>query len=267
MISIFNKCISELAFSDFNISNIEVHNVTFVDGWTVDYTKHGRSQHLLHLMLSGERIYKIDGEDKKIEGQTVLFIPHGTVYWTQSHNANGTNCMGIGILFDLTSKDGTPLNLPCGVYHKKCGNNTKTLFFEIYKAYTEMPLKYSRLKSLILELISHLAQEEKSDLYTVIRPALDLMSVTFTENLPIRAYAQACNLSESYFRKNFKAAIGISPLEYRNELRFKKAEQLYQSGSSISQIAGDVGFCDEVFFSKLYRKRFGTSIKNRLKTV
>jgi shikimate dehydrogenase len=61
--------------------------------------------------------------------------------------------------------------------------------------------------------------------------------------------------------------IGVSPIEYRNELRFAKAEQLYQSGNSIKEIAEAVGFCDEVFFSKLYKKRFGTSMKKRLKTV
>ena len=154
-----------------------------------------------------------------------------------------------------------------GIYHSPCGDRTKELFFEIDRVCKDLPIKHAKLKSLIFALIAHLAKEKSSEAYLMIKPALELMAATFTENLPIRVYAEKCNLSESYFRKNFKGAVGVSASEYRNELRFAKAEQLYQSGSSIKEIAEAVGFCDAVFFSKLYKKRFGSSMKNRLKSV
>ena len=266
MISIFSKYISGLAFSDFNIGGIEVHSVVFSDGWTVDYTNGGRRQNLLHLMLCGERIYRVGGEEIKIEGQTLLFIPHGTAYSTTSHSLDGKQCAGIGISFDVL-QNGESTTLPHGVYEKRCSGKASELFFEIDRAYKEIPIRYSKLKSLILELISHLAEEENSELGMMIKPAIDLMADTFCKNLPVEFYARACNLSESYFRKIFKATLGISPIEYRNELRFKKAEQLYQKGVGVKEIAEEVGFCDEVFFSKLYKRRFGRSIKNRLKAV
>ncbi len=266
MISIFSKYISGLAFSDFNIGGIEVHSVVFSDGWTVDYTNGGRRQNLLHLMLCGERIYRVGGEEIKIEGQTLLFIPHGTAYSTTSHSRDGKQCAGIGISFDVL-QNGESTALPHGVYEKRCCGKASELFFEIERAYREIPIRYSKLKSLILELISHLAEDENTELGMMIKPAIDLMADTFCKNLPVEFYARACNLSESYFRKIFKATLGISPIEYRNELRFKKAEQLYQKGVGVKEIAEEVGFCDEVFFSKLYKRRFGRSIKNRLKAV
>lgn len=267
MISIFNKHITTLAFSDFNITNIEVHYFVFPNGCVVDYSKLGRKQHLLHLMLGGKRTYWVDDHEIEIAGQTVLFIPRSTAYSTNSYSVNGEPCAGIGISFDATLKDGNPLEPPCGIYHQSCEDKTKELFFEIDKVYKEIPIKHSRLKSLIFELIAHLAKEKNSEAYWMVKPALDLMAITFAENFPIQTYAQKCNLSESHFRKIFKSVIGVSPIEYRNELRFAKAEQLYQSGNSIKEIAEAVGFCDEVFFSKLYKKRFGTSMKKRLKTV
>lgn len=239
----------------------------FYDGHIVDNSKYGRKQHLLHLMLTAERTYTIENTTINVQGQNVLFIPSNTAYSTQAHSVNGSPCTGIGVSFDTTKKDGTPLLLPQGVYYKACGNKTKELFFEIDKVYKEIPIKHTKLKSLILELISHLAKEKNNEAYQMISPALDLMSITFRENIPIRVYAQKCYLSESYFRKNFKAVTGLSPIDYRNELRFAEAERLYLSGESVGQIAKAVGFCDEVFFLKLYKKRFASSIKNRLKTV
>lgn len=266
MISIFNQHISILAFCDFDLHNIEVHNFVFPNGCVVDCTN-GRKQHLLHLMLGAKRTYFVEGGEIEIAGQQVLLIPHGTAYSTIAHSVSGENCAGIGISFDACLKDGTPLCLPLGIYHSPCGDRTRDLFFEIDRVCKDLPIKHAKLKSLIFALIAHLAKEKSSEAYLMIKPALELMAATFTENLPIRVYAEKCNLSESYFRKNFKVAVGVSAIEYRNELRFAKAEQLYQSGSSIKEIAEAVGFCDAVFFSKLYKKRFGSSMKNRLKSV
>ena len=266
MFSIFTKYLNELAFSDFNIGDIEVHNLIFADGYVVDYTKQGRTKHLLHLMLSGKRTYYVKGEEIELEGQNALFIPHGTVYSTKSHNAGSTACTGIGISFYAILKDGSFLEFPRGIYTRKCGNRTKELFLEIDRVYREIPLKHAKLKALTLELISHLAKENAS-LAQILKPAIEFINLTYTKNLTVKEYAEKCNLSESYFRKIFKAYMGLSPIDYRNELRFAKAEQLYQSGQNLEQIAEDIGFCDAVFFSKLYKKRFGVSIKNRLKTV
>ncbi len=258
---------TDLAFSDFNINNIEVHNLIFADGYVVDYSKLGRKQHLLHLMLSGKRTYYINDEEIEFEGQNALFIPHGTIYSTKSYNLNGTECSGIGVSFDATTKNGKILLFPHGIYQKNCGDRTRALFLEIDKVYKELPLKHSKLKALTLELISHLSKEKHNEAYQIIKPALEFINATYTKNLAVKEYAEKCNLSESYFRKTFKAYMGLSPIDYRNELRFAKAEQLYQTGQNLEQIAEAVGFCDAVFFSKLYKKRFGVSIKNRLKTV
>ena len=126
---------TDLAFSDFNINNIEVHNLIFADGYVVDYSKLGRKQHLLHLMLSGKRTYYINDEEIELEGQNALFIPHGTIYSTKSYNLNGTECSGIGVSFDATTKNGKILLFPHGIYQKNCGDRTRALFLEIDKVY------------------------------------------------------------------------------------------------------------------------------------
>ena len=66
MISIFDQMMNELAFSNFDIRNIEVHNLTFPNACVTDYSKLARKQHLLHLILSGSRKYNINGKEIKM---------------------------------------------------------------------------------------------------------------------------------------------------------------------------------------------------------
>lgn len=256
-----------LSLLDFDIKFCSALSITFKDGNIVDYLSNGRKQHILHIITSGKRTYFINGKSIELCAGKVLFIPHGTKYKTESHKLGDCECKGIGIVFDAILEDGTSVSFPQELYYKTSDTRTKDLFEKIIVVNNNYPVKLTKLKSLVLDLISHLADEDNNQLREMIKPALDYFSNTYKENLPIQDYAKKCNLSESYFRKIFGETIGMSPISYRNELRFAEAERLYLSYRNIGRVAEEVGFCDEVFFTKLYKKRFGTSIKHIAKTL
>lgn len=264
---ILGKQMFQLSLLDFDIKNIFAQILTFENEQIADYLSDGRKQHIFHLITSGKRTYYINGKSFELSTNQVLFIPHGTMYKTQAHETNGKKCTGIGIIFDAVLEDGSYVSLPQMVYHRPCDTKGKELFEKISATYNDYPVKLTKLKSLMLELISHLAHENDNQMKEILKPALDYFSITYKENLPIQSYAEKCNLSESYFRKIFRETIGMSPINYRNELRFAEAERLYLLYRNIGRVAEEVGFCDEVFFTKLYKKRFGTSIKNIAKLV
>lgn len=267
MIMILRKYMMELSQLDFDLRNVTANTFVFEDGNFIDYLTCGRKQHLFHFILSGTRSYEIDRQTFEVHANEVLFIPHGTKYSTQAHKLNNAECSGIGIVFDATLGDGSDLSPQPWVYHSKGDTKTKELFQLCHTTYNSPPVKMTKLKSLVLELISHLSDETNNQMKDVIQPALDYFALTYKENLPIQVYAEKCNLSESYFRKIFRETIGMSPINYRNELRFAEAERLYLLYRNICRVAEEVGFCDEVFFTKLYKKRFGTSIKHNAKLV
>lgn len=264
---ILAKHMVRLSLLDFDIKVLSALNITFKDGNIVDYLSTGRKQHILHLITSGKRTYYIDGKSIELSADEVLFMPHGTKYRTESHKVGDCECKGIGIVFDAILEDGTSASFPENLYHKTCDARAKDLFEKIIVVQKNYPVKLTKLKSLVLDLISHLAYEDNYQMKELIKPALDYFSITYRENLPILDYAKKCNLSESYFRKIFRETIGMSPIRYRNELRFAEAERLYLLYRNIGRVAEEVGFCDEVFFTKLYKKRFGTSIRHIAKTI
>jgi transcriptional regulator GlxA family with amidase domain len=80
-------------------------------------------------------------------------------------------------------------------------------------------------------------------------------------------------LPERSFKRRFRQATGMSPLEYVHTLRLEEAKQMLESGEApIEAIANEVGYEDAGFFSRLfrrsvsltpaqYRKRFGAMRK------
>jgi AraC-like DNA-binding protein len=263
----FKNIFSQLLYTDCDIDNIEIYNVSFSDSVEVNYMNNGRSKNLLHLSLCGTRCYETENLKFTVEPNTIVFIPDKTKYTTHAINTDISPCNGINICFDLKG-----FNLFEKMIYTETDLVSKSIINEFKKIndlWTRSPLSILNLKASVFNLLSMLATicEHNSKDYVVLKPAIDYLTEHYKENLPISFFAELCNLSESYFRKTFKAYMGLSPIDYRNELRFAKAEQLYQSGQNLEQIAEAVGFCDAVFLSKLYKKRFGVSIKNRLKTV
>ena len=74
--------------------------------------------------------------------------------------------------------------------------------------------------------------------------------------------AVAKKLGHSYesFRKKFRAAVGVAPGQFHLEARIDRAAALLHQGRhSIKEISDELSFCDEFYFSRCFKRRFGQS--------
>jgi AraC-like DNA-binding protein len=70
--------------------------------------------------------------------------------------------------------------------------------------------------------------------------------------------AKLCGLSERHFFRRFKQATGSSPINWLRRERISFAQtRLLESGSSIKQIADQVGYRDVFFFSRDFKRHTG----------
>lgn len=100
----------------------------------------------------------------------------------------------------------------------------------------------------------------------------------YADHSPVRVMAELSGLPERSFKRRFQQATGMSPIEYVHTLRLEEAKQMLEAGNlSIEAIAGEVGYEDAGFFSRLfrrqvnltpaqYRRRFG-SMRKALQTT
>jgi transcriptional regulator GlxA family with amidase domain len=91
----------------------------------------------------------------------------------------------------------------------------------------------------------------------------------YQEPSPVASMIRLSGIAERSFKRRFRAATGMSPIEYVHTLRLEAAKQRLESGDqSAEAIAFEVGYEDATFFRRLfrrnvhltpsqYRKRFG----------
>lgn len=257
-----NNILSKIRYNDFDVSKIEAYKMTFDDN-IVDYSQIPRRNNLFHLITGGRRLYEFNGKKFSVESGTLIFIPHNTHYITTSVSHNNEKCSGIGICFDM--------NIPFhenerNIYFAPITAQMEiilNLFQNVYNIQKNTPLELLEIKSAFYKLLVFLTgptfaiTSEHSD----IKAAVDFINVHFRENLPVKRYADECNLSESYFRKRFCECFGRSPIDYRNQLRFIEAKKLYQKNYATQEIAEQLGFCDSGYMLKLYKRQMGRTLK------
>lgn len=94
----------------------------------------------------------------------------------------------------------------------------------------------------------------------VIYKAIDYMKRNYSNKLTLEETAAYINLSPSYFSKVFKEELGCSFNTYLNELRIEKSKAILLSGSaSIVEICDLVGFEDQSYFTKVFKKITGVT--------
>jgi YesN/AraC family two-component response regulator len=94
----------------------------------------------------------------------------------------------------------------------------------------------------------------------VIYKAVDYMKRGYSGKLTLEETAAYVNLSPSYFSKVFKEELGCSFNTYLNELRIEKSKSILLAGSaSIVEICDMVGFEDQSYFTKVFKKITGVT--------
>lgn len=85
--------------------------------------------------------------------------------------------------------------------------------------------------------------------------------------MPVNQIAKRCGISESGLRSMFKKAYGCSPLQYRTKGKISRARYLLEATDmTVYAIAEQLGFYDEAYFCKMFRKYTGFSPKDYLKS-
>jgi transcriptional regulator GlxA family with amidase domain len=103
----------------------------------------------------------------------------------------------------------------------------------------------------------------------VIGRCQEWIATHYRERAPVNQMILISGLPERSFKRRFQQATGLPPLQYVHTLRIEEAKQMLESNDApVEQIAGEVGYEDAGFFSRLflrnvgltpaqYRRRFG----------
>ena len=93
-----------------------------------------------------------------------------------------------------------------------------------------------------------------------MQSAVTYFNENYNQDISIENYAQTRGMSVSWFIRNFKKYTGMTPMQFIVSLRVNNAQILLeQTNYSIYEIAKIVGYDDQLYFSRLFRKQKGVS--------
>lgn len=96
---------------------------------------------------------------------------------------------------------------------------------------------------------------------------LAYMNENYQKDLQVSQLAEMAGFSPNHFTKTFKNQMGSTPTEYLLQQRITKAKQLLVSSMKAKRVAEQVGYKDEHYFSRVFKKAEGVAptlyIKNK----
>lgn len=93
-----------------------------------------------------------------------------------------------------------------------------------------------------------------------VRNAMRYIQRNLSIRLKTEEIAKNLFISESTLRKLFKAETGMTLGDYIDELIFLKAKRmLVKKGISLKDISTRLGFCDQFYFSRRFKEKYGTT--------
>lgn len=137
----------------------------------------------------------------------------------------------------------------------------------------ELQVRVANLVELRKQLAARFKEEfsaEKSPVSEPVEPSMDekfMMKVrsVIEENIgnsffSVEILAAGVNLSRAQLFRKVKALINTSPSELINDIRLQRAAQLIRAkADNVAQIGYAVGFNEQSYFAKRFRKKYGVS--------
>ena len=225
-----------------------------------------KQEHLFLLYLQGGAEYTTKkGEKFKAAAGELVYTPKGSEYSIRFCNEYGEKTATIAVRFGLFDENGADILLSREAVRLAANESFPLLMGEIKSlsfVTPQIPVKYDcALYTLISELgdIENAGRSSQKE-YRYIQAGLEYITRHFNENASVESLAARCHISAVYFRKLFKRYTGKSPVQYRTELRLKRArEYLLYGNQPVNEIAEILGYDSPAYFIKQFKEGYGCS--------
>lgn len=241
---------------------IELAGISYCDG---SYKIHRSNSKCMvtEYILSGEGTVSLDGKKYTAREGDIYLLPagHNQLYYSDAKNPWVKIWFNArGPLIDELLNIYNPRNI--AVFSQAGGKEFLTKIHDIGKDSSSC-VKEKHDKSAIVfhQLLQYLHENfyARKDEYSEETKILkDYIANHITEDISLKDLSPLVYLSESQIIRIFKQDLGKTPYEYILELKIGQAKMLLRSTRlMIKEIAFRLGFCDEHYFSYLFKQKTG----------
>ena len=118
---------------------------------------------------------------------------------------------------------------------------------------------------LMVTLQYHMQEIDKNYSHTIedkMQRILIYIKEHYEEEISLEEVAKREGISSRYLRKYFSEVMGISCIRYITKLRMERAKKLlWETNKNIITIAGEIGYENPQYFSRVFKKEEGITPK------
>ena len=218
-----------------------------------------RPNHALVLRLGGEVVYNYDGKELGSTAGDMVFIPKGVSYEVEP--VGKYNDFAI-VYFDCeVEEDKMRIVHPAGITEAQDTFESLLCAIRIDGEEGRL-LALSHFYRLLAISAAAVSTDHTDKKLRLITPALDYMREhLYSPELEVGSLHNLAGISAVYFRRLFAKYMGAQPSRYVTEKRLTLAKELISEGgfTLVREVAEAVGYVDPLYFSRIYKKRFGAS--------
>ena len=235
----------------------------------VFHMRHARpTSALLYACGCGLEYTKSDGSHLSVRKGETVYIPQGSTYDTVFTDACKDEISTVLIEFVTLSPSGEPFVFYPDITVPYCASDRLDEdFSEMLGYFSAATLPVAMVKFVLYRILSSFSYAEKiknlrSKEFACIADGILYMETHINQDKSLAEIAQMCHVSTSCFRKLFKKYAGVSPVEYRINIKISHAKKLLRSHSmSVGETADSLCFSDTAYFCKLFKKHTGLTPK------
>ncbi len=234
---------------------------------TFDASCRPRPHFCVGLVLEGSAVYHDceNNRDVPIGVGDLIFVPVGSRYVSHWQGAPAISYVSMHFMFDhggaFTKEKGFCLQKVTPRDPKA----TRALFLRTLAAFhgsdVERLAVLGDFYAFLATLLPQLKAQAQRRIDERVWRAVSHIAGHYDEPLTVEELARVANVSASRFYPLFRAALGVSPVEYINQIRINRAILLLLQSEhySIEEISEQVGFESSTYFRRVFKKSTGMS--------
>ena len=227
----------------------------------------------LLFVVSGEGSFSFNQEQSPLRRGDLVIIPPYTEHTERSSHIHPLEYYVLGIdgISFLSQKDRECAQVFCNFEHDPSIHELfRQMLYEIRTAqYGSQTICQHLLEILILKIIR--SQQLIPVSINSIRMTKECAQIkeyldsNYAEHITLDTLTGLTHMNKYYMEHSFTKYAGLSPIQYLNQTRLKRAQHLLKNTNySISDIASSTGFSSQAYFTQIFRKNFNmTPVKYR----
>lgn len=243
----------------------------FCENWSSRNRKGGRDDYMLIYVHSGEMLLRSNKTEDIIisEGDCYLYRP-GEDQLYRSIDSNPVKSFwihfsGYGVTEVLNSLNINDTSFFKGKVNNELSSIIKMTIDEThYKKYGYEIIA----AALLMQCLAVISRNDTNNYTTSrlkntcgnIELTLDYIYTHYTEDIKIYELAKISGLCVNRYINVFKGFTGLTPKEYIINFRLKKSCEIFNSTNfSVKQVSNMVGFQNQLYFSRIFKKYIGVT--------